>query len=458
MANKPTRRDFVAGMTAVLGVGCAPDSDPKPGGDPEPEAPPDPAPDRPPEPGPWAPPGELDEAAFGWGVLVGDVQADSALVSVHTTEPSCRMILVKGQDDTWVDVEEVAPEVAAGTATWAVVGLEADTVYRVVCTSDDGARRSGDTRFRTGATAARKILFGASSCLGNANPGWESLARAGERDLDFFLLLGDTIYAGGNRSFDSYRSQWDEALAPPALRTLTASTSVVATWDDHEVANNWALGDNVNADEVANATAAFRDAIPMTEGPGGSGIWRSVRWGGLVEIIALDSRGERDDGTIVSAEQLTWATQTLRDSTATFKLVLCSVHLTDHQLLLGVIEAQDRWQGYPEQRQALVAAIAEVPGVLVLTGDMHFGATQRLSPPGDPGDSVWEIAVGPAGSGLLPIDGIAAMMDEVPEQYDVLLAAWTYCAFEADPLTMQIQVQFIDDTGELLAERVLDLS
>jgi len=450
----PSRREVVAGI-AALGVGC--------GSDPEAarqaDAPPlQPAPERAPEPGPWNPPGELDEVAFAQGVVVGDVTTDGALISAHTSEPACKMVLVKGIDDQWDAAGEAAPEVVGGTATWALENLDADAVYRVVCTSEDGSRRSADTRFRTGAIAPRKVVFGASSCMGHDNPDWPTLALAGARDFDFFLLLGDTIYAGGSRSFESYRSQWDQALSHPSVRALTASTGVVATWDDHEVANNWAVGDNVTAEEVATATDAFRDAIPMREGPGGTGLWRSVKWGELVEIIVMDSRGERSGDDIVSAEQLSWATETVRQSTATFKLVLCSVHLTDHELLLGVIEAQDRWQGSPVQRAELANALSEVPGVLVLTGDMHFGATQRISPPGVPGDAVWEVACGPAGSTVVPVGAIAEMMLEVPEQYDVFVDDWSYCAFEADPLTMKVSVQFIGDSGDVLAVRVLDLS
>jgi hypothetical protein len=50
----------------------------------------------------------------------------------------------------------------------------------------------------------RKIVFGATCCLGQTNSPWYNLAKAAEERLDFFLLLGDTTYADSSQSLTQF--------------------------------------------------------------------------------------------------------------------------------------------------------------------------------------------------------------------------------------------------------------
>jgi phosphodiesterase/alkaline phosphatase D-like protein len=450
---KPDRRQFLAGAGALAATACDPAA--------APPTDPQPAPDRAPEPAPWVPSESLDPAAFPGGVQVGDAGVDAAIVSVRTDEPLLELVVMAADGDGWVEVVRESDLAAAdGGLQREIGGLEADTAYTVVFLVGD--RRSATARFRTAFTdpGLRKVVFAATSCLGSGNPTWENLSRIAAFDPDFTLLLGDTVYADGAVTQADYRAEWAAAYANPNLQALFARSGVIATWDDHEVANNWRIGDGdalhagVTADQVDIALAAFREAMPMREGPGGSGLWRSIAWG-PVEVFVLDSRGERGDGRIVSEEQLAWIGEALRASGAVFKLVLASVHVTDHAELMSTGAADDRWQGYPAQRDALVAAIAEVPGTFVITGDMHYGGIQRIDPEGGPAADKWEIAAGPAGSSLFPFDAVAQIGGGVPAQYDVVLESWSSCVFVADPGLGTLTVQFIGDDGAILAERVL---
>ena len=64
------------------------------------------------------------------------------------------------------------------------------------------------------------------------------------------------------------------------MRDLTHSTSVVATWDDHEVDNNWSWNSTSQINEkYANGLAMFRRAFPQKMGLQGSGLWRRLSWG-----------------------------------------------------------------------------------------------------------------------------------------------------------------------------------
>lgn len=460
-----SRRRFIAGASALAVAstlpGCGGASGEAPGG-PGPQ----PAPDRADEPPPWEPAGTLDPEAFAWGVQSGDVTGDSALISVRTLEPTVDLTVVVASGDDWIEHEvQTGLQPVEEVLQLELTGLQPDTAYRLVLHSADGSRRGDVGRIRTAPTSgSRRLVFGATSCLGSDNPGWGSLERLAEQQLDFVLLLGDTVYADGSVSIGDYRAHWRQALSNPALRALLASTSMIATWDDHEVANNWTLGegdalqDVVTPEQLDDAVAAFREALPQRRGSAGSGLWRALSWGPDLDVFLLDCRGERGEEQIVSEAQLTWITEALRASTATFKVVASSVHLADHDALLGPAQAQDRWQGYPGQRERLIEACAEVPGVVVLTGDMHYGALQRLDPEGGVGDQLWEIAAGPAGSGLFLIEALGALLGQLPPQYAITIEDWSSCLCVLDPGLGTLTVSFIADDGAVLASDELQLT
>jgi phosphodiesterase/alkaline phosphatase D-like protein len=457
----PSRRGVLAGLGALPVVGACGKDGPPGGGD----EPPQPAPDRPAEPLEWEPSGDLDESAFPASVAAGDATPDGVIVSVHTTEPQVTLIVVGAIDQGWEEIESRVGLVPAdGVVQVELTGLQADRSHRYVFTTIDGARRSRVGRFRTALAddGYRKVVFGATSCLGSSNPEFPNLGFVAEHELDFFVLLGDTVYADGSVTREDYRGVWSGVLAKETVRSTFAATSVVATWDDHEVANNWVLGegsalrDGVTEQQLADAGAVFRECVPQRVGPDGPW-YRALRWGTVLELIVLDCRGERTETTILSEAQLAWATDRIRTSPARFKIVLVSVHATDHTALLSTVQAEDRWQGYPDQRDALIAAAEESPGTLFVTGDMHYGAIQKLGAAGAPGDGLWEVAAGPSGSQLMSVSGLTYLLGGVPEQYVDLVETWNWARFEVDPGLGEIRVQLIGDDGAVLVDRVLSL-
>ncbi len=451
------RRQFLASVGA-LAAATACDEPANPAA-PKPS---EPAPDRSPEPAPWAAPGTLDSLAFPGGVRAGDATSDGAILSVRTTEPTIDLLVMVAAADGWEEVarhDGLTP--VEGNVQFELEALASDSAYAAVFLAGD--RRSATVRFRTAIPSGgwRKVVFAATSCLGSADPSWASLAEIASFDPDFTLLLGDTVYADGSLTAEDYRAEWERAFANESLQALFARSSLIATWDDHEVANNWVRSEGdllhtaVTDEQLATATTVFRDALPMRVGPGGNGLWRKLGWG-VVDVFVLDSRGERSKGKIVSDEQLAWLQEELHASEAAFKIIMASVHVTDHYDLMSTGAADDRWQGYPAQRDALIAAIVEVAGVFVVTGDMHYGGVQRIDPEGGPAADRWEIAAGPAGSSLFPLSAVAQIGgDGVPAQYDAVIEDWTSCLFVADPGLGTLTVQFIGNDGGIRAERTL---
>lgn len=412
-----------------------------------------------PEPDPWQPPGTLDRQTFRWGVQTGDANATGAIVSVRTMAPSVRMVLVRGTEQGWAPELDVSGvPVHERVAQLELADLIPDTTYSLVFYDEGALGRSRVARFRTALYpgATRVVRFGATCCLGGNRP-WRTLQVAADRKLDFFVLLGDTIYAddGWGGPDANYFADWGEALRTAGLSDVTASTSVVAVWDDHEVDNNWSYDDAGMPGRALNAKNAFRRALPQREGTVGSGLWRKLVWGDCLEVFALDCRGERMGGDYISPEQMDWLEQGLANSTARFKVILNSVPITDMDPVYLGAGAEDRWDGYPHQRRRILRFIEDnaIEGIVWLGGDFHWGALSRVGKNANAlGYGQREVFVGPGGS---PINPLGFFADTGGPQYELAITRHNYVQFELDPAAGTFQLAFIDDDGSVVAQRTL---
>jgi phosphodiesterase/alkaline phosphatase D-like protein len=201
-------------------------------------------------------------------------------------------------------------------------------------------------QFRTSAEAGfNGLRFGATGDWQQAPP-YPSLKNVPEKELEFFLKLGDTIYADTEtpalpgivqaRTLPQFRTKHFEVASerPEApgynfMRDLTASTAVLATIDDHEVVDNFAggamPGDSPDAPDVhpaeppmftdpvdfVNQTLAYQEAMqayheyhPLHslewDAPGDLRtdgrpmLYRYNTYGQDAAVIMLDSRSFRD--------------------------------------------------------------------------------------------------------------------------------------------------------------------
>lgn len=411
---------------------------------------------RAPEPSAWIPDGAEDTSAFPRGVQVGDALHDSVIVHIHSTHDEVEWVLMQGVEDDWVEVQRDNGTPMNGLLRVEVIGLQSDTAYSIIGQHSDGGR-SRVTRFRTaqGPNDWRIVTFGATSCLGGNVP-WPNLSRAAEEQYDFFMLLGDTVYTNASTVENAWQDWW-QVLGIQGLAELTSSTSVIATWDDHELVNNfdWSLIENAETIH-SNALSCFHRAMPNRSNDSG-GIYRSVQHGEVLEVFVLDCRGERhsDNGIYISEEQMGWLKNGLSTSTARFKLIMNSVPITDFEDLIGEVEAIDRWQGFAEQRTEILSHIedSEISGVLWISGDFHFGFIAQVGRTGDVGDSMMEVLVGPSGSFL----NVMGELMVTTEQYQQRIAAWCHTRFECNPQTGEVLIQYILDDGTIGMERTLEL-
>ncbi|MBI4240974.1 MAG: alkaline phosphatase D family protein [Candidatus Rokubacteria bacterium] len=228
---------------------------------------------------------------------------------------------------------------------------------------------------------------------------------------DFFLFVGDTVYAdhrcGGPErvpgydfiatTLEEFREKHRYNRADPHVQAFFRTASVYAIWDDHEVRNNFA---GTTEPLTAVGRQAFIDywpVLPPAEEPGR--LYRRVRWGKLLELFILDTRQYRSDNrqpdgpgkTMLGQDQRRWLVEAVTSSDALWKVVVSSVPLAIPTGRSG----RDSWSsanarglaeeaatGFAMERDALLREfrMATVRNLLWLTADVHHAELIRHQP------------------------------------------------------------------------------
>jgi len=469
VARTPTRRDFLRAAAVAPGALALACGGGRAGGDPDGGAGPDGGGDaalpdagpadalaidaRPPLPPEWTP--ESDQ--FPLGIAAGDARDGGAVVWCQYTGSAPLLCTV------WrMNGDAYGPELGSfpvtpadgGFAHVELAGLVAGARYRYTFFELDGEERVARSligRFRAPLAddALEPLTFGAVSCLNRSHP-FDPLARAAERlDLDLFLFLGDNAYCDNCTTLDDYRGEYTAHFGKPEHVAVRASTGMLATWDDHEVANNW-NPETIDADQLAAATQAFFEHLPvrrLADTP--DRIWRSARWGGTAEVFVLDCRGERRpstkqdaDATYLSRAQMDWLEAGLAASTAVFKIIMNSVPITDMPPVWDV--STDRWEGYPAARREILEFIDDqaISGVVWVGGDFHLGFVAKVGVGSDPGAGQLEIAAGPGAQTANPL-----WVGLQPPQFDFATGTNNYATLHLDPSAGTVRVQVLDGDG-----------
>ena len=93
---------------------------------------------------------------------------------------------------------------------------------------------------------------------------------------------------------DDREGRWDEALATDGLRDLCGSTSVIATWDDHDFVGNNTLGVDEPGRDVALRGFGEYWANPSVGAPGVPGVFTRATLGDI-DWFLVDDRYHRGE-------------------------------------------------------------------------------------------------------------------------------------------------------------------
>ncbi len=286
------------------------------------------------------------------------------------------------------------------------------------------------------ADAAVPVRFAWSGDLGarttcrHRSEGYPIFRALARMPADFFLFVGDTVYAdhacgGADRvpgydfvatTLPAFRAKQRYNREDAAVQAYFRRTAVYAIWDDHEVKNDFAGPTEPLMPLGRQAFLDYFPILPPAEEPGR--LYRRFRWGRLLEVFILDTRQYRspntlpdgDDKTMLGAAQRRWLIDGVAGSDAVWKVVVSSVSLS---VPTGRPERRDSWSsagffggpnaegtGFAVERDRILGELRRrgVRNLVVVTADVHHAEVIRHRPA--PDWSVWELIAGPLAASL----------------------------------------------------------
>ncbi|HWT93860.1 MAG TPA: alkaline phosphatase D family protein [Solirubrobacteraceae bacterium] len=371
---------------------------------------------------------------FGHGVASGDLSDTSVVLWTRVDDDRSDMDDVRWEvrDERGAIVQEGRTRVdrrADATARVVITGLLPDRRYTYAFCCD--GVRSSTGRFKTLPAEAEHVRIAVVTCA-KYNAGFFNVYRrlAERDDLDFVIHLGDYIYeaaerppasqtpgAGIGRGFEpahecrtlaDYRERYALYRRDPDVQALHAAHAVMATIDDHELADNaWEGGAQEHRDErdgpwptrVGSALRAWHEWMPTALRPAdGDAIWRDIDLAPLARIAMLETRLERgrpdpddDARSLFGDRQRRWLHDLLRDSgdvawtmlgMPSMLAPIWSTELDgDAAFALKRLKLVDPETGeqfhdlgdsFPHERDALLEAISAAPSdTVIASGDLH---------------------------------------------------------------------------------------
>ena len=373
---------------------------------------------------------ESPGARFRHGVASGDPLGDRILLWTRITprDPSANQpITVRWRIAADPELQRIisngTSETAAArdyTVKVDVGGLTPGATYYYAFDVDGEQSPVGRTKTLP-ATGTDRMRFALVSCSNYPAGFFNVYASIARRlDLDAIVHVGDYIYefaegeygagAAINRvpeppreaiTLMDYRLRYATYRTDADLQEAHRLFPFIAVWDDHEICNDAWAGGAINhnpekgegdwATRKAAAYKAYLEWMPIRESTDtGIHLYRTFRFGGLVDLLMLDTRGLRDrqvantdaagladpKRTLMGAAQETWLFDQLRASQRAgtpWTLLGQQVIFSPITLPGTRVTNTDVWDGYPAQRTRVLDFVEreKLGNLVILTGDAH---------------------------------------------------------------------------------------
>ncbi|MGA8650248.1 MAG: alkaline phosphatase D family protein [Xanthobacteraceae bacterium] len=422
------------------------------------------------------------------------------------TDPALRDIVRRG--------EATAEQAFAYSVHLDVRGLKPGRPYWYRFTSGDAASRIGRTATLPAPDATpERMRFGFASCAHYEHGYFSAYRHLADENPEFVLFLGDYIYetveerrptvrrhADGIEAatLPTYRNRYAQYRLDPDLQRLHAEVPALVTWDDHEVANDYADKWSERFDDPqlflmrrAAAYQAFYEHMPVRpilSLPNGPimRIYDRFTFGDLIEVSLIDGRQYRSRGacyappnkggmhletdascperreagrSMMGFAQEAWLYSGLRRSKARWNLIAQDVLMAQYHVKQNDAFAfsTDDWDGYPANRARLLKRIqdTQVSNPVVVSGDIHsFFANDLRLDFDDPNSPI--VATEFVGTSISsygpPHEIIAQALPENPHVHFFESRRRGYACVDLERAQMQVQMRVVSDAHDPKAD------
>ena len=387
-----------------------------------------------------------------------------------------------------------------------VTGLLPDTHYHYRFRAGGQTSPVGRTQtFPAASQSPDQLKFVFASCQDiqwGRFPLWQHASE--EADLNAVVFLGDYIYEmnfgdqspeqQGERvwankeavTLDDYRVRYAQTNADTQLAAARAVAPWIVTFDDHEVANNYAgdvaQDDGAQPTEAAKARRiaayqAWYENTPIRISPGPTAatdfgslqVYRDFRYGKLASMFTIETRQEADPPacrtepglgadtgplcdeakdparSILGMQQEKWLAGKLKSSSTEWNIIANPIMFTE--LNQGTAEApvteRDTWSGYPASRARVIDAVqdSKVSNPVLVTGDWHASYVLDVKATPD-GPTVMPELLGGSISTIITAD---ESHQDVNPQVRYWKGEHCYAVVTVTQAQLQCQFKYVDD-------------
>lgn len=312
----------------------------------------------------------------------------------------------KTQTD-WVSVDENKNF----TTQWKLENLIPDTKYVVEIEARQDAKSKvsdkveGSFRTPPPAETEGEIEF----CIVTCHDYWRKDTTDGHKIYgammkmfpDFYVHTGDVEYYDKPEPYalteELMRFKWDRLFALPLQRNFWENTTSYFMKDDHDILSDDAFPG------MTYGTVSWERGLEIFDKeqfPSADTTYKTIRWGKDLQIWITEGRTFRtkntvDDGpekTIFGKEQKEWLFKTLKESDATFKVII------NANPILGPdrVKKNDNYSnsGFKYEGDELREFLNQFDNVFLCNGDRHWQYVTHFE-----GTNLWEFSCG-AGSDI----------------------------------------------------------
>ncbi len=395
------------------------------------------------------------------GPMLGDLQQDGVTIWLRPSGHDTLVLQLKDEQGTLVQAHDIKPDTPGRDLRLSVRGLEPERSYNYALYQRGDSIAGGQFATAPTAGAHSRFVMTFGSCfhkIGLHHPNLSAQILA--RKPHLMMILGDIAVDDRRDRLNMHRSDYQLRDVSGPWRQLAANVPLYTSWDDHDYLDN-DLGGVVEC-----FTDQDRDALrelwqqnwnnPKSIRPG---IYFNARVG-PAELIMLDTRSLRDNGqrgeygSYLGIQQLSWLKETLKNSTAPYKIISSGTMWSDY-----VTNGKDSWGTWDTlAREDLFRFIESnhISGVILISGDRH--GARAFTIPRPSGTKLYEFEVATLGG----VPGPAAMAPDPTQQlfgYEGQdFFAFGEFAFDLTQGQPVMTFRLINEWGTILEEHTLPYS